>query len=45
MLLLYSKYSYEANVTWMDQIGIKTNKLWISEVLSAGLKGTKCINF
>jgi hypothetical protein len=45
MLLLDKKYSYEANATWTDQIGIKTKKLWIFEVLSVGLKGTKCIIF
>jgi hypothetical protein len=45
MLLLCSKYLYEANATWTDQIGIKTKKLWISEVLSVGLKETKCIIF
>jgi hypothetical protein len=27
----------------MDQIGIRTKKLWISGVLSVGLKETKCI--
>jgi hypothetical protein len=36
MLLLHSKYSYEANATGTGQIGIKTNKLWINKVLSAG---------
>jgi hypothetical protein len=45
MLLLQSKYSYEANMTWTDQIGIRTKKLWISEILSVGLKGAKCIIF
>jgi hypothetical protein len=34
MLLLHSKYLYEANATWMDQIGIKMDKLWFSEGLS-----------
>jgi hypothetical protein len=43
MLLLYSKCLYEANVTWTDQIGIRTKKLWIFGVLSVGLKETKCI--
>jgi hypothetical protein len=38
MLLLRSKYLYEANTTGMGQIGIKTKKLWIFEVLSVGLK-------
>jgi hypothetical protein len=33
MLLLCSKYLYEANAAEMGQIGIKTKKLWISEVI------------
>jgi hypothetical protein len=45
MLLLRSKYLYEANATWTDQIGIKTKKLWFFEVLSVGLEGIKCIIF
>jgi hypothetical protein len=28
MLLLPSKHSYEANVTWTDQIRVKTKELW-----------------
>jgi hypothetical protein len=32
MLLLRSKYLYEVNTTGTGQIGIKTKKLWISEV-------------
>jgi hypothetical protein len=43
MLLLRSKYLCEANATGTGQNGIKTKKLWISEVLSVGLKETKCI--
>jgi hypothetical protein len=31
MLLMHSKYSYEANATWMDHIGIIDFKLWISK--------------
>jgi hypothetical protein len=31
MLLLRSKYLYEANATGMGQIKIKTKKLWISK--------------
>jgi hypothetical protein len=31
MLLLHSKYSYEANATGTDQIGIQTEELQISE--------------
>jgi hypothetical protein len=31
MLLLRSKYLYETNTTWTDQIGVKMGKLWISE--------------
>jgi hypothetical protein len=30
MLLLRSKYLYETNATWTDQIGVKTRKLWFS---------------
>jgi hypothetical protein len=45
MLLLHSKYLYEANTTGMGQIGIKTKELWISEVLSVGLEETKRIIF
>jgi hypothetical protein len=36
MLLLRSKYLYEANATGTDQFRIKTEELWISEVLSVG---------
>jgi hypothetical protein len=42
-LILHNKYSYEASATSMDQIGIRTKKLWISGVLSDGLKETMCI--
>jgi hypothetical protein len=45
MLLLRSKYSYKTNTTRTNQIGVKTEKLWISKVLSIGLKETKCIIF
>jgi hypothetical protein len=45
MLLLRSKYLYEANATKMSQFEIKTEELWISEVLSVGIKETKCIIF
>jgi hypothetical protein len=31
MLLLRSKYLYETNVTWMDQIGVIDFKLWTSK--------------
>jgi hypothetical protein len=31
MLLLHSKYSYETNATWTDQIGVTDCELWISE--------------
>jgi hypothetical protein len=31
MLLLRSKYLFETNTTRMDQIGVKTKELWISE--------------
>jgi hypothetical protein len=31
MLLLCSKYLYEANATGTSQFGIKTEELWISE--------------
>jgi hypothetical protein len=31
MLLLRSKYLYETNATWMDQIEIIDFKLWISK--------------
>jgi hypothetical protein len=34
MLLLRSKYLYETNATWTDQIGFKMKKLWIYKVLS-----------
>ena len=34
MLLLRSKYLYEANTIWMDQIEVKMKKLWIYKVLS-----------
>jgi hypothetical protein len=37
-LLLRSKYLYKANTTGTGRIGIKTEELWISEVLSVGLK-------
>jgi hypothetical protein len=43
MLLLRSKYLYEANTTGTSQFGNKTEELWISEVLSVGLNETKCI--
>ena len=33
MLLLHSKYSYEANATGTVQFGVKMEKLWISEVI------------
>jgi hypothetical protein len=36
MLLLHCKYLYEANATGTCQFGVKTEKLWISEVLSVG---------
>jgi hypothetical protein len=29
-VLLRSKYLYETNTTWTDQIGVKTEELWIS---------------
>jgi hypothetical protein len=29
MLLLRSKYLYEANTIWTDQIEVKMKKLWI----------------
>jgi hypothetical protein len=45
MLLLCRQYFYEANTTGTGQIGIKTKKLWISEVLSVELEETKCIIF
>jgi hypothetical protein len=45
MLLVCSKYLYEANATGTNQFGIKMEELWISEVLSVGLKETKCIIF
>ena len=31
MLLLHSKYSYEANTTGTGQFGVKMGKLWIFE--------------
>jgi hypothetical protein len=31
MLLLCSKYLYDTNTTRMDQIGVKTEELWIFE--------------
>jgi hypothetical protein len=31
MLLVHSKYLYEANATWTDQIGVTDCELWISE--------------
>jgi hypothetical protein len=31
MVLLHFKYLYGANATWTDQIGVKTEELWISE--------------
>jgi hypothetical protein len=43
MLLMCSKYLYEANATGTSQLGIKMEELWISEVLSVGLKEIKCI--
>jgi hypothetical protein len=33
MLLLHSKYSYEANATRTVQFRVKTDELWISEVI------------
>jgi hypothetical protein len=33
MLLVRSNYLYEANVTRTSQFGIKTEELWISEVI------------
>jgi hypothetical protein len=33
MLLLRSKYLYETNATWTNQIGVQTEKLWISKVI------------
>jgi hypothetical protein len=33
MLLLRSKYLYEANATGTSQFGIKMEELWISEVI------------
>jgi hypothetical protein len=36
MLLLHSKFSYEANATGTVQIRIKTKKLWIYKVSSVG---------
>jgi hypothetical protein len=38
MLLLCNKHLYESNTIWMDQIGIKTKKLWISEDLCVWYK-------
>jgi hypothetical protein len=31
MLLLHSRYSYEANATGTGQFGVQTKKLWISK--------------
>jgi hypothetical protein len=45
MLLLRSKYLYEANATETSPFEIKTEQLWIYEVLSVGIKETKCIIF
>jgi hypothetical protein len=45
MLRKYRHNYYEANATGTGQIRIKTKKLWISKVLSVGLKETKCIIF
>jgi hypothetical protein len=33
MLLLHGNSLYEANATWTSQFGIKTEELWISEVI------------
>jgi hypothetical protein len=45
MFLLRRKFYYKANATGMGQIGFKTKKLWISEVLSIGFRKTKCLMF
>ena len=45
MLLKCIQFYYEASATGTGEFGVKTVKLWISKVLSAGLKGTKCIIF
>jgi hypothetical protein len=31
MLLFHSKYLCETDATWTDQIGVRTEELWISE--------------
>jgi hypothetical protein len=45
MLLNCGQFYYEASATGTGQFGVKTVKLWISEVLIVGLKETKCIIF
>jgi hypothetical protein len=45
MLLLRSKYFYEANTIRMDQIGVKMNWLWFFQVLSGRYKTNQAHKF